>query len=55
MQICALLTRIQCKVSDAQVTVKAFGPLISDYYLKFPTFNLSTPPPTHTHQSDASA
>ena len=29
MQICALLTRIQCKVSDAQVTVKACGPLVS--------------------------
>ena len=28
MQICALLTRIQCKVSDAQVTVKACGPLV---------------------------
>ena len=28
MQICALLTRIQCKVSDAQVTVKARGPLV---------------------------
>ena len=28
MQICTLLTRIQCKVSDTQVTVKAFGPLV---------------------------
>ena len=28
MQICALLTRIQCKISDAQVTVKACGPLV---------------------------
>ena len=28
MQTCALLTRIQCKVSDAQVTVKACGPLV---------------------------
>ena len=28
MQICALLTRIQCKVSDTQVTVKACGPLV---------------------------
>ena len=28
MQICALLTRIQCKVSYAQVTVKACGPLV---------------------------
>ena len=31
MQICALLTRIQCKVSDTQVTVKACGPLILYY------------------------
>ena len=29
MQICTLLTRIQCKVSDTQVTVKACGPLVS--------------------------
>ena len=29
MQICDLLTRIQCKVSDTQVTVKACGPLVS--------------------------
>ena len=28
MQLCALLTRIQCKVSDTQVTVKASGPLV---------------------------
>ena len=28
MQICALLTRIQCKVTDTQVTVKACGPLV---------------------------
>ena len=28
MQICTLLTRIQCKVSDTQVTVKACGPLV---------------------------
>ena len=28
MQICALLTRSQCKVSDTQVTVKACGPLV---------------------------
>ena len=28
MQICALQTRIQCKVSDTQVTVKACGPLV---------------------------
>ena len=28
MQICTLLTRIQCKVSDIQVTVKACGPLV---------------------------
>ena len=28
MQICALLTRIQCKVYDAQVTVKVCGPLV---------------------------
>ena len=31
MQLCALLTRIQCKVPDAQVTVKACGPLVSRY------------------------
>ena len=31
MQICALLTRSQCKVSDTQVTVKACGPLV--YFL----------------------
>ena len=30
MQICTLLTRNQCKVSDTQVTVKACGPLV-DY------------------------
>ena len=29
MQICTLLTRIQCKVSDTQVTVKACGPLVN--------------------------
>ena len=29
MQIRTLLTRIQCKVSDTQVTVKACGPLVS--------------------------
>ena len=29
MQIRALLTRSQCKVSDTQVTVKACGPLVS--------------------------
>ena len=28
MQICTLLTRIQCKVPDTQVTVKACGPLV---------------------------
>ena len=28
MQICTLLTRIQCKVSDTQVIVKACGPLL---------------------------
>ena len=28
MQICTLLTRIQCKVSDTEVTVKACGPLV---------------------------
>ena len=28
MKICTLLTRIQCKVYDAQVTVKACGPLV---------------------------
>ena len=30
MQICTLLTKIQCKVSDTQVTVKACGPLVLD-------------------------
>ena len=30
MQIWAPVTRSQCKVSDIQVTIKAFGPLI--YY-----------------------
>ena len=29
IQILALLTRSQCKVSDTQVTVKACGPLVS--------------------------
>ena len=29
IQICALLTRSHCKVSDTQVTVKACGPLVS--------------------------
>ena len=28
MHICALLTRNQCKVSDTQVTLKAWGPLV---------------------------
>ena len=28
MQMCTLLTGIQCKVSDTQVTVKACGPLV---------------------------
>ena len=28
MQICTLLTRIHCKVSDTEVTVKACGPLV---------------------------
>ena len=28
MQMCTLLTRIQWKVSDTQVTVKACGPLV---------------------------
>ena len=28
IQILALLTRSQCKVSDTQVTVKACGPLV---------------------------
>ena len=46
MQICTLLTRIQCKVSDTQVTVKACGPLVcikcreklkNDYYVLFET------------------
>ena len=30
MQICTLLTRSQCKISDTQVTVKACGPLVFD-------------------------
>ena len=30
MQICALLTRIQCKVTDTQLTVKACGPLVNN-------------------------
>ena len=29
IQIWALLTRSQCKVSDTQVTVKACGPLVN--------------------------
>ena len=29
IQIWALLTRSQCRVSDAQVTVEACGPLVS--------------------------
>ena len=28
MQRCALLTSSQCKVSETQVTVKAYGPLV---------------------------
>ena len=32
MQIWALLIRIQCKVSDTQVTVKACGPLVLIYW-----------------------
>ena len=40
MQICTLMTRIQCKVSDTQVTVKACGPLVYYflllYYIYFP-------------------
>ena len=35
MQICTLLTRIQCKVSDAQVTVKACGPLVRNIFKCF--------------------
>ena len=31
IQILALLTRSQCKVSDTQVTVKAHGPLVGYY------------------------
>ena len=30
MQICALLTRIQCKVFDTQVAVKACWPLVNN-------------------------
>ena len=33
MQICALLTRIQFKESDTQVTVKACGPLVTDFLM----------------------
>ena len=45
MQICTLLTRIQCKVSDTQVTVKACGPLVYNLSLsrlgiEHPTFRL---------------
>ena len=32
MQICTLLTKIQCKVSDTQVTVKACGPFMQSIY-----------------------
>ena len=35
MQICTLHTRIQCKVSDTQVTVKACGPLVFSSCSKF--------------------
>ena len=31
IQILALLTRSQCKVSDTQVTVKACGPLVLSF------------------------
>ena len=34
MQICTLLTRIQCKVSDTKVTVKACGPLVGETQCK---------------------
>ena len=34
IQIGALLTRSQCKVSDTQVTVKACGPLVPYLFLK---------------------
>ena len=34
MQICALLTRSQYKVSDTQVTVKACGSLVCHLYSK---------------------
>ena len=30
IQICALLTRSQCKVCDTLVTIKACGPLVSE-------------------------
>ena len=39
IQLCALLTRSQCRVSDIQVTVKALGPLV-DPSLQ-PTFTLT--------------
>ena len=35
IQICTLLTRSQCKVSDTQVTVKACGPLVIMGFLSF--------------------
>ena len=34
IQIWALLTRIQCKVSDTQVTFKAGGPLVLNFVVK---------------------
>ena len=41
MQICTLLTRIQCKVSDTQVTVKACGPLVKKMTNVEPDANFS--------------
>ena len=34
IQLWALLTRSQCKVSDTQVTVKACGPLVRNEMMK---------------------
>ena len=38
IQIRALLTRSQCKVSDTQVTVKTHGPLVQGFYCQL-SFN----------------
>ena len=38
MQIWALLTRSQCRVSDTQLTVKASGLLVKFYHCIFPYY-----------------